>query len=158
MPAQNRDPQNLNDTDLRRQRWISVFAKTPLSALEAHGAEIVAQHQFHMLRTPERGLVMVRARAGGSGTLFNAGEMTVTRCSVRNETGTTGHGYVAGRNQKHAELAAKLDAAMQELSPSKADMLTDKLERALSQAATQRQQKSAPTRVDFYTMVRGDAE
>ena len=101
---------------------------------------------------------MVRARAGGTGTLFNAGEMTVTRCSVRNQSGTTGHGYVAGRNRKHAELAAKLDAVMQELPSSQTDALIDKLDAALSQIANHRQQKSAPTRVDFYTMVRGDAE
>lgn len=101
---------------------------------------------------------MVRARAGGNGALFNAGEMTVTRCSVRSPSGTTGHGYVAGRNQKHAELAAKLDAVMQEISPRQADALIDNLDEALSKAAIQRQQKSAPTRVDFYTLVRGDVE
>lgn len=158
MSSQNLDRQALNETDLRRQRWIGVFAKTPLATLEAHGAGLVADQQFHMLRAPERGLVMVRARAGGTGTLFNTGEMTVTRCSVRSQTGATGHGYVAGRNQRHAELAAQLDAMMQDLAPEDADALVRTLDQALSQAATARQQKSAPTRVDFYTMVRGDAE
>ena len=156
MPEQHKKDAPLDETAQRRQRWLGVFAKTPLAALEQHCAELVAEHQFHMLRTPERGLVMVRARAGGTGTQFNAGEMTVTRCSVRSPSGTTGHGYVAGRNQKHAELAAKLDAVLQELTPSQADALIDTLDDALSEAATRRQQKSAPTRVDFYTMVRGD--
>tara|TARA_R110002111_G_scaffold42648_3_gene78453 strand:- start:193 stop:669 length:477 start_codon:yes stop_codon:yes gene_type:complete len=158
MPESNSHQHDLSSADQRRQRWIGIFARTPLDQLEQHGANLIAQHQFLILRAPERGLVMVRARAGGTGTLFNAGEMTVTRCSVRNQSGTTGHGYVAGRNRKHAELAAKLDAVMQELPSSQTDALIDKLDAALSQIANHRQQKSAPTRVDFYTMVRGDAE
>tara|TARA_R110000787_G_scaffold263946_1_gene369864 strand:- start:16946 stop:17422 length:477 start_codon:yes stop_codon:yes gene_type:complete len=158
MPESNSHQHDLSSADQRRQRWIGIFARTPLDQLEQHGANLIAQHQFLILRAPERGLVMVRARAGGNGALFNAGEMTVTRCSVRSPSGTTGHGYVAGRNQKHAELAAKLDAVMQEISPRQADALIDNLDEALSKAAIQRQQKSAPTRVDFYTLVRGDVE
>ena len=37
------------------------------------------------------------AAAGGGGAAFNLGEMTVTRCTVRTETGFVGHAYVAGR-------------------------------------------------------------
>ncbi len=33
---------------------------------------------------------MVRGRAGGGGSAFNLGEMTVTRCSVRIATGQVG--------------------------------------------------------------------
>ena len=39
---------------------------------------------------------MVRGRAGGGGAAFNLGEMTVTRCTVRTETGFVGHAYIAG--------------------------------------------------------------
>ena len=67
-----------------------------------------------MLRGPEAGLVMVRGRAGGGGSPFNLGEMTVTRCTVRTETGFVGHAYVAGRESRRAELAALVDALMQD--------------------------------------------
>jgi alpha-D-ribose 1-methylphosphonate 5-triphosphate synthase subunit PhnG len=69
---------------------------------------------FSFLRKPGVGLVMVQARAGGSGPRFNLGEMTVTRCTVQLEGGYTGCAYVAGRSPGHAEAAAVLDALLQD--------------------------------------------
>ncbi len=71
------------------------------------------------MRGPEGGLVMVRGRAGGGGAPFNLGEMTVTRCTVRLGSGLVGHAYVAGREPRRAELAALVDALMQD--PERAD-------------------------------------
>ena len=67
-----------------------------------------------MLRGPEAGLVMVRGRTGGGGAPFNLGEMTATRCTVRTDAGFVGHAYVAGRNERLAELAALADALLQD--------------------------------------------
>ena len=53
---------------------------------------------FHRVRGPETGLVMVRGRAGGGGNPFNLGEATVTRATVRLETGEVGHAYCLGRD------------------------------------------------------------
>ena len=64
------------------------------------------------MRGPETGLVMVRGRAGGSGSPFNLGEMTVTRCTVRLESGAAGHAYIAGRDERRAELAARRRCAV----------------------------------------------
>ncbi len=69
---------------------------------------------YTVLRGPESGLVMVRGRAGGGGAPFNLGEMTVTRCTVRTESGLVGHAYIAGRDERRAELAALADALMQD--------------------------------------------
>jgi len=156
MPVSNQEPQIPDVDRARRQRWISVFARTSPHVLEELLDEMKSDQRFQVLRAPERGLVMVRARAGGQGTLFNSGEMTVTRCSVRSTKGTVGHGYVAGRNNRHAELAAKLDAVMQDLNPAEADNILAPLDDDLTRAASARQQKSASTRVDFYTIVRGE--
>ena len=101
---------------------------------------------------------MVRARAGGTGQLYNSGEITATRCSVRAQSGTVGHGYVAGRSRPHAELAAKLDAMMQDADPVAVAPLIDRLEAEITETARARQQKSAPTRVEFFTLVRGENE
>src|SRR5262245_56280426 len=65
---------------------------------------------FTWLRAPESGLAMVRARAGGTGAKFNLGEMTVTRCALRLESGAVGVAYIAGRSHRKAELAALADA------------------------------------------------
>lgn len=57
---------------------------------------------------------MVRGRTGGGGPAFNLGEITVARCSVRDDAGRIGHGYAAGRDIILAELIARLDAALQD--------------------------------------------
>ncbi len=57
---------------------------------------------------------MVRGRTGGGGAAFNLGEMTVTRCTVRTDAGFVGHAYVAGRDERQAEMAALADALLQD--------------------------------------------
>src|SRR3954452_8359469 len=99
----------------RRRRWMGVLARAgaaEIAALLAAGPAPLPLHR--RLRGPEIGLVMARGRQGGDGAPFNLGEMTVTRCSVRLEDGTVGHSYVAGRDAGQAELAAVLDAALQD--------------------------------------------
>src|SRR5690606_24690003 len=111
---------------------------------------------FVWLRRPELGLAMVRGRAGGTGMRFNLGEVTVTRCTLRLEGGATGTAYVAGRNKRHAELAALLDALLQD--PSRRDLLIASVVEPLREAARARQRdrlaKAASTRVEFFTMAR----
>lgn len=142
-----------------RKRWISACARTPLAHLNALASTLdLKQATYDVLRPAENGLVMVRARAGGTGQQFNAGEMTVTRCSVRGGGGHVGHGYVAGRNRDHAELAARLDAQFQTMSVDTVMPIIERLELQITEAATRRQQKSASTRVEFFTMVRGEDE
>src|SRR3546814_18383007 len=64
-------------------------------------------------------MVMVRARAGGTGEQFNLGQMTVTRCALKLAGGhatpsCVGLGYVQGRSKRHAELAAVVDSLLQD--------------------------------------------
>jgi alpha-D-ribose 1-methylphosphonate 5-triphosphate synthase subunit PhnG len=105
------------------------------------------------LRAAETGLVMVRGRAGGDGATFNLGEMTVTRCTVRLGD-AVGHAYVAGRDKRQAELAALVDAALQD--PGRHDALMRDVIAPLAahqHAAREAQaRKAAATRVEFFTM------
>lgn len=137
-----------------RRRWMAVLARADAHALTEGLARLPGLPEWRVLRGPESGLVMVRGRAGGGGSAFNLGEMSVTRCTVRMKSGEVGHAYVAGRDQRHAELAAAVDALMQ-----RGD-LRDSVERAIVQPlaqeqATKRAQiaaKAAATRVQFFTM------
>jgi alpha-D-ribose 1-methylphosphonate 5-triphosphate synthase subunit PhnG len=101
---------------------------------------------------------MARGRAGGTGQRFNLGEITVTRCAVQSADGLIGHGYVAGRDRRKAELVASFDALLQ--APGRRPMLLERVVEPLAavqaeaRAATAR--KAAATRVEFFTMVRGD--
>lgn len=110
------------------------------------------------LRQPETGMVMVQGRIGGGGAPFNLGEMPVTRCAVALADGTVGHAYVAGRDHRKARAAALVDALMQRPETSsrlERDLLTP-LAETLAEAETLEGRKTAATRVDFFTLVRGD--
>ena len=109
------------------------------------------------LRPAETGLVMARGRIGGDGRAFNLGEMTVTRAAVRLAGGETGFAYHLGRDREKARLAAILDAAWQRPEHREA------VEAALIPAADRRAaedeaaaRRIAATRVNFFTMVRGE--
>ena len=110
------------------------------------------------LREPENGLVMVRGRIGGDGAPFNLGEATVSRAAVRLATGEIGFGYTLGRDREKARMIALCDALVQ--SHEFADAVETKVLAPLREAAiTVRSRKAAETaatRVDFYTMVRGE--
>ncbi|MHC1999226.1 phosphonate C-P lyase system protein PhnG [Methylobacterium sp. CM6241] len=109
------------------------------------------------LRPIETGLVMVRGRIGGDGRAFNAGEATVTRAAVRLPSGETGFAYHLGRDRVRARLAAILDAHWQR--PEARPALEAALEAIAgrrAEAVRQAARKTAATRVNFFTLARGE--
>lgn len=137
-----------------RKEWISTLAKSPPAELQRLIAELPAHD---LLRAAEVGAVMVQGRLGGTGAPFNLGEMTVTRCSVRLANGTVGHAWVQGRDKDHARRAAVVDALMQTDAASDiARQVIAPLANALHQQRAARAERAAGTRVDFFTMVRGE--
>lgn len=142
------------DPNARRRHWMAVLARASAAEIEALLEAVEAPPPHIRLRGPEIGLVMVRGRAGGGGAGFNLGEMTVARCSVRNEEGRVGHAYVAGRDLRHAELAAALDAAMQDEARRDAleAAIVAPLAAAQERARAANEGKAAATRVQFFTM------
>ena len=129
--------------------------KTAMESLAAPSAE---QCPVQWLRRPETGLVMVRGRIGGTGAQFNMGEAPVTRCALRLESGTVGMAWVRGRDARHAEYAAHLDALLQE--PRWHDEVQEKvitpLARQQHEARELASRKAAATAVSFYTLARGE--
>jgi alpha-D-ribose 1-methylphosphonate 5-triphosphate synthase subunit PhnG len=135
---------------------MAVLAKAPTDALVRAWEAMSGKPAYRHLRRPETGLVMVRGRAGGTGQRFNLGEMTVSRCAVALENGIVGHGYVAGRDRRKAELAAIFDALLQD-SDRRAEveaLVTRPLSEAQAARKAERRRKAAATRVEFLTMVR----
>ncbi len=137
-----------------RRRWMGVLARADADAIAARLAEAPALPRHVRLRGPETGLVMTRGRQGGDGAPFNLGEMTVTRCSVRLADGPVGHAYVAGRDARQAELAAVIDAALQDPARHKAllAVVIEPLAEAQAARAAREAAKAAATRVEFFTM------
>lgn len=142
----------------KRQLWLFVLAKARLDELEAAVQGQGDIPSCTMLRHPEIGLVMARGRAGGSGQRFNLGELPVTRCAVQSPAGHIGHGYVQGRDKRHAELAAIMDALLQDRE-HQSTLLAEVIEPLAAAAAVRKmaiKRKAEATRVEFFTMVRGE--
>ena len=140
-----------------RQGWISLMAKAPAEALARRWAALGIAPDFTWLRAPEIGGVMVRGRMGGTGAPFNLGEMTVTRCALRLEGGAVGHAYVQGRDKAKAERAALLDALMQtDAAAEVREKVLEPLAAEMDAAAAARAARAAATKVEFFTMVRGE--
>ncbi|MCT4557561.1 MAG: phosphonate C-P lyase system protein PhnG [Pelagimonas sp.] len=139
-----------------RKDWMGLLAKAPPQALSAL-VEGLDPPEFDWLRAPEIGSAMVRGRQGGEGVPFNLGEITLTRCSLRLGDGTVGHAYVQGCDKAHAEHAALVDAMMQtEMAPQvTADVLMPLRQQAQARLNA-RASKAAATKVEFFTMVRGE--
>ena len=110
------------------------------------------------LRQPENGLVMVRGRVGGDGAPFNLGEATVSRAAVRLSTGEVGFGYTLGRDREKARLIALCDALVQsaELASAIEAQVVAPLRTAMIDKRNRKVAEAAATRVDFYTLVRGE--
>jgi len=137
-----------------RRRWMAVLARASGETIAALLADRHPLPSYTRLRGPEAGLVMVRGRIGGGGGPFNLGEMTVTRCAVRTDSGHVGHAYVAGRDSRQAELAALIDALLQD--PAEAPALMSSVIEPLAEAQQARRAdtaaKAAATQVQFFAM------
>lgn len=147
----------MTDPNTARKEWLGLLAKSSAPAVAKLWLAMELDPHHTILRSPEIGGVMVRGRAGAVGAAFNLGEMTVTRASVKLPDGTVGHGYVQGRDKEHALQAALVDALMQTDATGaiEAGVLAP-LRAAMQARKTNRAAKAAATKVDFFTMVRGE--
>ncbi|MDK1378144.1 phosphonate C-P lyase system protein PhnG [Sinorhizobium sp. 6-70] len=142
-----------------RRCWMSALATAPSAALSDSWQALPAQPDFTWISPPQFETVMLRARADGSGMLFNLGEMTVTRCSISLRTGTVGIACIGGRDKRHAAIAAVFDAMM--LCPEETPWRERAREAVLSIAETSRKYqvgkaaKVRATEVSFSMSVAG---
>jgi alpha-D-ribose 1-methylphosphonate 5-triphosphate synthase subunit PhnG len=154
-----RQPERKDAMTQARQRRLRILARADRDTLEAALAALPAPPAWRRLKQPETGLAMVRARAGGVGQRFNLGEMTVSRCVVALDgNAAMGVGYVQGRDRRRAELVAVFDALSQDAAGAAQieQMLIAPVERKLAEQRAAREAKVAATKVDFFTLVRGE--
>lgn len=141
-----------------RRRRLETLAMADAAQLFRLFAESGYAESHEPVRGPETGLVTLRGRTGGGGAPFNVGEATVTRATVRLPDGSVGHSAMLGRDHAKARLAAVIDALA--ASPDReADIeqrIVAPLARILAEADERLREETAATRVDFFTMVRGE--
>lgn len=141
-----------------RKRVTDLLARADLEELQAAWSALANKPEVQPVRGPETGLVMVRGRMGGGGAPFNLGEVTVTRATVRLASGAIGHSNALGTDRDKGRLAAVFDALWQENATREfveAALLAPIADR-IAQERAHKAEETAATRVDFFTMVRGE--
>ena len=145
------------DTAARRAA-MAVLAQAHTAEIRQGLAAVVDPLRCVELRPVATGLVMLRGRVGGDGAPFNLGEATVTRAAVRMDSGEVGFSYLLGRDHEKARLAAVCDALWQ------SERCRDAIERhvlapirlRVGRERAEKREQAAATRVDFFTLVRGE--
>ena len=141
-----------------RKRVTDLLARAARDELDAAWEALPEKPAVQPVRGPETGLVMVRGRIGGGGSPFNLGEVTVTRTTIRLASGKVGHAHALGSDRERSRLAAIFDALWQE--PATKDFVERTILAPVAEriraADAKKADETAATRVDFFTMVRGE--
>ena len=140
-----------------RKAAMAILAQASAAELADGLGQLGTLPQHADLRAAETGLVMVRGRIGGDGAPFNLGEATVTRAAVQLASGEIGYSYALGRDAKKARLAALCDALWQSghRAALEQHVLAPVRDR-LDGERTETRERTAATKVDFFTLVRGE--
>ena len=91
--------------------------------------------------------------------LFVFGEASVTRCVVKLPSGELGFSYALGRDKAKAEQAAVIDALLQsgdKYTKNTIFSILKTIEKKHLAEKELRSRKAAATKVNFFTLVRGD--
>ena len=151
-------PKSLDPAIAGRRRALGLMARATADELSIPLANHWADAHPRDLRPADTGLVMLRGRAGGDGAPFNLGEATVSRAVVELPTGERGFGHLLGRDMDQARRIATFDALWQrplDRALVEARVLGPIAAR-LAAAAAKDAAETAATRVDFFTLVRGE--
>ena len=143
----------------KRKSWMSLLATSNQSDLLNLWEQKKIKVNYVWLRTPEIGSIMAQGRMGVTGDKFNIGEVTITRCSLKLNCGTIGHSYVQGRSKKKAEISALCDALMQtKMSKEINKNIIIPLGKIKKDNKHKILSKAEATKVDFFTLVRGESD
>lgn len=151
----------MNNTEKsERQGWMSALARTDFLHLKNSWSQLNLSPEHHIIRATETGLIQVQSRMGSTGNPFNIGDMTVTRSVVKLPGGEMGYSYIKGRNKEHAHLAALIDALMQNSDYTEQLRLQviNPLKATMAEQTNHRHQQIATSKVEFFTIVRGEDE
>ena len=156
--AASRERGDTSAGDAGLKALMDVLAASPRSEIEACAEVLGPLPPAQPVRGPETGLVMLRGRIGGDGGPFNLGEAVVTRATVRLACGSVGHAYALGQDKAKARLSALLAALWSEggRRAEVEEAIVAPLARARAEENARVAREAAATRVDFFTMVRGD--
>lgn len=138
-----------------RQEWLGVLVRVPADTV----IEAASGFSFEIseLKAPEVGMLMTDARVHASGSRFHLGEVTLTRCVLKDDLGHLGYGQILGRNAHQATAIARFDLALQrEDAAHQAEAFLETWRQEIEDLDAMQSERVDETRVNFFTMVRGD--
>lgn len=138
---------------------MRLLALSPTKMLEEGLQGLSSMPEYKLIKQPEVGLAMIQAKTCGNGAPFNFGEIPLTRCAI-SLNGIIGYGYVSGRKKRHAVMMAICDALLQlpEYHTALSKSLLKPIEKELERKKRMKAGEINATKVDFFTMVRGEDE
>ncbi len=105
---------NAPETGSNRQNWMALLAQADPADLEAARKQLDDNFSFTLITAPETGLFMIQGKKDGSGSRFNLGEVTVSKCILEVNGTWQGAAWVMGSDLRHAKLAALFDGLLQD--------------------------------------------
>jgi alpha-D-ribose 1-methylphosphonate 5-triphosphate synthase subunit PhnG len=139
-----------------RRRALALLARAHAHELEGPLTQFWRDAQARDLKPAESGLVMLRGRVGGDGAVFNLGEATATRAVVELSTGERGYGHALGRDLEQARRIAMFDALWQRERQAVEARVLAPIAARIDAARAKAAAETAATRVEFFTLVRGE--
>ncbi|MGP3590070.1 phosphonate C-P lyase system protein PhnG [Vagococcus sp. WN89Y] len=142
----------------KRQYWMSILARSQATEIISRWAALDFRQQYKLLRPTQIGLIQLQGRMEVSGQRFMLGDMTVTRAAVEVSDGTVGYSYIIGRDKTKAELCAVIDALLQKEAYCAHIIaaVIEPLAQRLRETGQKQRQDVAPSKVNFYNLVRGE--
>ena len=154
--AEAKPLQSVPDSQTKRALALALLARADAGKLQAVLNQYWPHISFRSLKPAATGLVMLRGRIGGDGAPFNVGEATVSKAVIELDGGTRGYGQCLGRDAKKAELAAIFDALWQQEEARVEQLVLTPIRDALATMRQTKATQTAATKVDFFTLVRGE--
>lgn len=141
-----------------RQQWLATLAHSRSEDLLRFWQQLEIDPECEVIRQPEVGLTRLQGRMGGTGDAFNFADTTITRAVIRLADGTLGYGFIQGRDKHKAMLVAIADALLQqtEFHLRLQTHLIQPLAELQQLAKANTAKEMASSKVDFFTLVRGE--
>lgn len=139
-----------------RRDWLATLVRVPASEV------IEASNEFGfnvvVLKGPEVGLLMTNGRIHSTGRPFHLGEVSLTKCVLKDDQGLLGYGHIIGRNKQQAKAIALFDLALQRNDSADSALIRlNAWKEEIAEIDAMESEAVGETRVDFFTMVRGES-
>lgn len=146
----------MEDFLTNRQQWMKLFSLSPECSLAELFQDLDLMPRLRVSLGPETGLITVRGRISNEGDLFNVGDASVTKTEVILDNHIKGLAFTLGASKEKSLHAAGLDAVMQSGPDVPTQLRIKKLALELQDSRLKRAAQVTKTKVDFFTMVRGE--